>query len=65
MAISRRTERAMVKSMCGLKLMDRKNNEKLIEMLCLEETLDKMTKVNGVLWYEQLNMWLGGMMITL
>ena len=52
MAISRRTEKAMVESMCGVKLVDRKNNEELTEMLGLEETLDKMAKVNGVLWYE-------------
>ena len=52
MAISRRTERAMVRSMCGVKLVDRKNNEELVEMLGLEETLDKIAKVNGVLWYE-------------
>ena len=50
MAISRRTERAMVRSVCGVKLVDRKNNEELIEMLDLEETLDKMAKVNEVLW---------------
>ena len=52
MAISRRTERAMVRSMCGVKLVDRKNNEELMEMLGLEETLDEMAKVNRVLWYE-------------
>ena len=32
--------------------MDRKNNEKLMEILGLKKTFDKMTKVNGVLWYE-------------
>ena len=52
MAISRRTERAMVRSMCGVKLVDRKINEELMETLGLKETLDKMAKVNGVLWYE-------------
>ena len=51
MAISRRTERAMVRSMCGVKLVDRENNEELMEMLVLEETLDKIAKANGVLWY--------------
>ena len=51
MAISRRTERAMVRTMCGVKLVDRKHNEELIKMQDLEETLDKMAKVNGVLWY--------------
>ena len=51
MAISRRTERAMARLMCGVKSVDRKNNEHLMEMLGLEETLDKMAKVNGILWY--------------
>ena len=32
--------------------MDRKNSEELMEMLGLEETLDKMAKVHGALWYE-------------
>ena len=51
MAILRRTERAMVRSMCGVKLVDRKNMEDLMEMLGLKETLDKMAKANGVIWY--------------
>ena len=57
MAISRRTERAMVRSMSGVKLVDRKNNEELMEMLGLEETLGKMAKVNGVLWYKHVVRW--------
>ena len=52
MAMSRKTERAIVRSTCGVKLVDRKNNEELMEMLFLEETSDKMEKVNGVLWSE-------------
>ena len=52
MAIRRRTEKAMVRSMCGVKLVDRKNDEELMEMLSLKKILDKMAKVNGVLWYE-------------
>ena len=52
MAILRRTERAMVRSMCGVKLVDRKKMEKLMEMLGLKET-DKMARVNGVRWYGQ------------
>ena len=39
--ILRRTERAMVRSMCGVKLVDRKNTEELMKMLGLKETLDK------------------------
>ena len=49
MAISRKTERTMVRLLCGVKLVDRKNNEELMKMLGLEEILDKMAKVNGVL----------------
>ena len=51
MVILRRTERAMVRSMCGVKLVDRKNTEELMKMLGLKETLDKMAKANGVRWY--------------
>ena len=53
MAISGRTESAMLRSMCAVKLVDRKNNEELMKMLALEKILDKMTKINGVLWHEQ------------
>ena len=51
MAILRRTERAMVRLMCGVKLVDRKKMEELMEMLGLKETLDRMAKANGVRWY--------------
>ena len=53
MAILRRTERAMVRSMCGVKLVDRRKMEDLMEMLGLKETLDSMAKANGVRWYGQ------------
>ena len=33
--------------MCGVKLVDRKKMEELMEMLGLKETLDKMVKANG------------------
>ena len=51
MIILRRAERAMVRSMCGVKLVDRKNTEDLMKMLGLKETLDKMAQVNGGRWY--------------
>ena len=50
MAILRRTEKAMVRLMCGVKLVNRKNMEELMEMLGLKETLDSMAKANGVRW---------------
>ena len=51
MVILRRTERAMVRSMCGVKFVDKKKMEDLMEMLGLKETLDRMAKANGVRWY--------------
>ena len=50
-AILRRTERAMVRAMCGAKLMEKKRTEGLMEMLGLEEIVVHMAKVNGVRWY--------------
>ena len=49
MAILRRTERAMVRAMCGAKLMENKRTEDLTEMLGLKEIVVQM--VNGVRWY--------------
>ena len=53
MAISGRTESAMLRSMCAVKLVDRKINEELMKMLALEEILDIMAKINGELWHGQ------------
>ena len=51
MAILRRTERAMVRAMCGAKLMEKKRTEDLMEMLGLKETVVQMATANGVRWY--------------
>ena len=51
MAILRRTERAMVRAMCGVKLSDRRNSATLMGLLGLKETADKLAKANGVRWY--------------
>ena len=51
MVILRRTERAVVRSMCAIKLVDRKNTEDLMKILGLKETLDKIAQANGVRWY--------------
>ena len=48
MAILTRTERGVMRSMCEVKLENRKNNEELMQMLSLKETLDEMAKANGV-----------------
>ena len=51
MAILRRTERVMVRAMCGVKLMEKKRTEDLKEMLGLKEKALQMAKANGVRWY--------------
>ena len=49
--VFRRTERAMVRAMCGAKLMEKKRTEDLMGMLGLKETVVEMAKANGVRWY--------------
>ena len=49
MAILRRTMRAMVRAMCGAKLIEKKRTESnLMEMLGLKKTVVQMEKVNRV-----------------
>ena len=40
-----RTERAMVKNMCGVKLMDKKSTKDLMLMMDLNETIDQQAKI--------------------
>ena len=51
MAILRRTGRAMVRAMCGAKLMEKKRTEDIMEMFGIKETMVQMAKANGVRWY--------------
>ena len=37
--------------MCGVKLMDKKRTEDLMELLGLEESVVQMAKANAVRWY--------------
>ena len=50
-AIFRRAERSMVRAMCGVKLMEKRSTEMLMDMLGLKEAADKLTRENGVRWY--------------
>lgn len=51
LSILRRTERAMVRTMCGVKLTDRKKSDELMELLGLSETIDRLARANAVRWY--------------
>ena len=46
-----RTERAMVRNMCGVKLMDKNLTKDITQMLDLNETLDQLARADSVHWY--------------
>ena len=48
MEILQRTERSMVRAMCGLQLNDRKISTDLMFMLGLKETIDQLAMANSV-----------------
>ena len=50
-AILTRTERAMIPAMCGVKLLDRRNSEELMDMLDIKESLHTMAKASSMRWY--------------
>ena len=50
-AILRRTERAMVRAMCGQKVVDRKTTEEHMDMLVLEEAIDWLATANEIRWF--------------
>ena len=46
--ILQRTERAMVRSMCGVKLIDYKSTKDLMQMLHMNETMAQLARANSV-----------------
>ena len=40
-----------MRSMCGMKLKDRRKNDNLMDMLGLEKSVERLAKANGVRWY--------------
>ena len=48
--ILRRAKRSMVRAICGVKLVDKKNTEwqDLMDMLGLKERADKLARANGM-----------------
>ena len=47
-AIMRRAERSMVRAMCGVKLVHKRNTVELLDMLGLKEAADELARANGV-----------------
>ena len=50
MGILRRTERAIVRAMCGAKLANRKNTEDMMDTLGLNQAINKIAKANRERW---------------
>ena len=46
-----RMERAMVRAMCGQKVVDRKTTEEQMNKFGLKDTIDRLATANGVSWY--------------
>ena len=46
-----RTEREMIRAMCGVKRLDRRNSEELMDMLGIKKSLDRMAKASSIQWY--------------
>ena len=51
MAILRRNEKAMMRAMCGVKIIKKCKSQELISLLGLKDTLDGLARVSGVRWY--------------
>ena len=49
--IWQRTERTMVRSMCGVKIVDKNSTKDLMQMLDLSEAMDQMSNANSVRWH--------------
>ena len=50
MGILQRTERSMVRAMCGVQLKGRKKSINLMFILGLNETIDQLAMANNVCW---------------
>ena len=60
-AILRKSEKAMMRAMCGRKVVDRKTTKELMDMLRLKETVDGLATANEIRWYD---LCCGGMTIA-
>ena len=51
MAILKRSEKAMIRAMCGVILIEKRSSQELINLLGLEKTLDGLASANEMRWY--------------
>ena len=48
MAVLRRTEKTMMREMCGAKMIEKRRSQKLMSLLSLKDTLDGLARVSEV-----------------
>ena len=51
MAILRRTEKAMMRAMCVVKMIEKRRSQEHTSLLGLQDTLDGLARASGVRWY--------------
>ena len=51
LAILRKTEKAMTRAMCGVKMIEKKRSQELRNLLSLKDTLNGLARATGVRWY--------------
>ena len=51
MAILRRTEKAIMSAMCGVKMIEKRRSKELMSFLGLKDTLEGQARASGVRWY--------------
>ena len=52
MAILRRNNKAMMRAMCEVKIIEKRRSQELMSLLGLKDTLDGLARASGVWWYE-------------
>ena len=48
-----RTEKAITRAMCGVKMIEKRRSQELMSLLGLTDTLDGLVGASGVRWYRQ------------
>ena len=51
MVVLRRTEKAMMRALCAVTMMEKRRSQELMSLLGLKYTLDKLARASGVQWY--------------
>ena len=51
MAILRRTEKAIMRAICGIEMIEKRRSQELTSLLGLKDTLDELARASGMQWY--------------